>query len=64
MAKDMSIGKYISLEEAQKEKKIDRFAKAHPSKGDKKLFDKVLGAMAKKPQSGGQTSGSSRRRED
>lgn len=44
----MSTGKYISLEEARKEKKLERFAKEHPSEGDKKLFDKLFNAMAKK----------------
>jgi len=51
----MSTGKYISLEEARKEKKLDRFAKEHPSEGDKKLFDKLFNAMAKKKPEGGKT---------
>lgn len=42
----MSIGKYISLEEARKKKLLERFAKEHPSKGDKKAFDTLLGNMA------------------
>jgi hypothetical protein len=53
----MSIGKYISLEEAQK-KQLARFAKEHPSKGDQKAFDELLSNMAqkkkpKKPSKGG-----------
>ena len=43
----MARGKYLSLEEARKLKKLDRFAKEHPTKGDKKLFDKLLNRMAK-----------------
>jgi len=47
----MSIGKYISLEEARKHGKLARFIKEHPSKGDKKVFDGLLASMAnnKKP---------------
>ncbi|MCH8347386.1 MAG: hypothetical protein IH901_02640 [Proteobacteria bacterium] len=51
----MSTGKHISLEEARKQKKLDRFCKEHPSKGDKKLFDRLFQAMAKKKPEGGQT---------
>ncbi len=48
----MSRGKYLSLEEAQKKNKqgkdkIDRFAKEHPSKGNKQVFDGIFNAMAK-----------------
>lgn len=43
----MSTGKYLSLEEARKAKKLDRFAKEHPSTGDGARFDDLLGAMAK-----------------
>ncbi len=43
----MSTGKYLSLEEARKEQKLDRFAKEHPSKGNKKVFDGLLDRMAK-----------------
>lgn len=42
----MSTGKYTSLEEARKQDKLDRFIKEHPSKGNEKTFDKLLGAMA------------------
>ena len=31
----MSTGKYLSLEEALKKNKLERFAKEHPSKGKK-----------------------------
>jgi hypothetical protein len=41
----MSIGKYLSLEEARKAKQLDRFAKEHPSEGNKNLFDKLFTAM-------------------
>jgi stalled ribosome rescue protein Dom34 len=43
----MSTGKYLSLEEARKKGLLKRFAKEHPSKGDEKLFDKLLDRMAK-----------------
>lgn len=36
----------MSLEEARRKGLLDRFAKEHPSKGDKKLFDKLFGRMA------------------
>ncbi len=42
----MSRGKYLSLEEARKSGKLRQFAKEHPSKGDKKLFNRLLDAMA------------------
>ncbi len=41
----MSTGKYMSLEEARKQGKLKRFAKEHPSKGDKKDFDSLLERM-------------------
>jgi hypothetical protein len=43
----MSTGKYLSLEEARKAKKLDRFAKEHPSTGDAARFGGLLDAMAK-----------------
>lgn len=52
----MSTGKYISLEEARNSGKLERFAKEHPSKGNALVFDDLLGAMAKTPESAGQTS--------
>ena len=44
----MATGKYLSLEEARKNGKLDRFCKEHPSKGKKKDFTGLLDAMAKK----------------
>jgi hypothetical protein len=43
----MSRGKYLSLEEARKTGKLDRFAKEHPSEGDRERFDRLLGEMSK-----------------
>jgi hypothetical protein len=44
----MSTGKYISLEEVKDDpKKLKRFIKQHPSVGNKKEFDELLGRMAK-----------------
>jgi hypothetical protein len=43
----MSRGKYLSLEEARKSGKLDRFAKEHPSEGDRKRFDRLLEEMSK-----------------
>ncbi len=56
----MSIGKYISLEEARKQKKISRFIKEHPSKGDLQRFKDLLHNMThniktKKPSKDGKT---------
>ena len=51
----MSIGRYVSLEEARKKKKLDRFISAHPSKGDKAKFEKLLGKMTKTRTKGGKT---------
>ena len=52
----MAIGKYLSFEEARKKGKLDRFAKEHPSKGSRSVFDKLFNAMAKKPVKAGRTS--------
>jgi hypothetical protein len=41
----MSVGKYLSLEESRKAKKLDRFAKEHPSEGDQERFERLLGKM-------------------
>lgn len=60
----MAIGKYLSLSEAQKRKLIPRFIKEHASTGDEDEFDRLLDAMAKRPESKDQTSDSSRRDED
>lgn len=51
----MSIGKYISLEEARKTGQLDRFIKEHPSKGNKGLFNRLLRA-AIKPEADPETS--------
>ena len=48
-------GKYLSLEEARKAKKLDRFAKEHPTKGSKKEFDSLLLRMAKSSKANGKT---------
>ena len=42
----MARGKYLSLEEARKSGKLDRFAKEHPSKGDRTLFFRLLDALS------------------
>ena len=42
----MSRGKYLSLEEARKSGKIDRFCEAHPSKADRARFKALLEAMS------------------
>ena len=53
----MSRGKYLSLEEARKDGKLNQFAKEHPSEGSEKAFDGLLDAMASgKPSKGTQTS--------
>ena len=57
----MSIGKYISLEEARKHKQLDRFAKAHPSNGDmgkllKGIENVAFNRPVKKTAKGGRTS--------
>ena len=43
----MAIGRYLSLEEAREKKKMERFMKEHPSKGDEVVFDDLLDRMAK-----------------
>ena len=43
----MSTGKYLSMEEARNQDKLERFAKEHPSKGHEKAFDTLFGRMAK-----------------
>lgn len=42
----MSRGKYLSLEEARKSRTLDRFAKEHPSAGDRDRFERLLKAMS------------------
>ena len=39
-------GKYLSLEEARRTKRLKQFAKEHESEGDEDKFDRLLGAMA------------------
>ncbi len=53
----MARGKYLSLEEARRMKRLDRFCKEHPSEGDEELFDRLLDVMAKpkKTEEGEQT---------
>lgn len=54
----MSRGKYLSLEEAQKEGKLERFATEHPAATDSERFDALLAAMAGgKPEAEGPSSG-------
>ena len=36
----MATGKYLSLEEARKQDRLDRFCKEHPSTGDRDQFDR------------------------
>jgi len=52
----MSIGKYISLEEARKKNKLGRFAKEHPNKADKKWFNELLDRMTRNLPTNDQTS--------
>ncbi len=44
----MARGKYLSLDEARKQSKLDQFAKEHPATGDSELFIGLLDAMAGK----------------
>ena len=41
----MATGKYTSLEEALKKKKLDRFIKEHPSDSNEEIFDDTLDRM-------------------
>jgi hypothetical protein len=54
----MSRGKHLSLEEARKTGKLDRFAKEHPSKADRTRFDRLLSEMSKTIEEDGETSSS------
>lgn len=45
----MSVGKYLSLEEARRNGLLKRFAKEHPSDGNEALFNALTDAMAEKP---------------
>jgi len=52
----MSRGKYLSLEEARKSGKLDRFAKEHPSETDKHRFDRLMEEMSKTTEEDEETS--------
>ena len=52
----MSRGKHLSLEEARKAGRLDRFSKEHPSTGERDEFDRALAAMLKGSGAGGETS--------
>ncbi len=43
----MAHGKYLSLEEARKSGKLDRFAREHPSTADRDRFERLLDAMSR-----------------
>ena len=60
----MSRGRYLSLPEARKKKQLDRFAKEHPSEGNADELNRIIGGMAKKPESTDQTKRPERDRED
>lgn len=57
----MSRGKYLSLEEARTKGLLDRFAKEHPSTGDKDAFDDILDGLIKNPSKASETSSRARR---
>lgn len=46
----MSRGKHLSLEEARKQGLLDQFAKEHPNEADAERFERLLEAMANKPE--------------
>lgn len=52
----MSRGKFLSLEEARNAGKLDEFCKEHPSKADRKRFNKLLNAMSQGVLEGEETS--------
>ncbi len=56
----MARGKYLSLEEARKMGKLERFAKEHASEGDAELFDRLL-EKAAEPRGSTAASGTSTR---
>lgn len=43
----MARGKHLSLEEARKQGKLDRFCKEHPETADKGRFERLLDAMCR-----------------
>jgi hypothetical protein len=52
----MSRGRFLSLEEARKSGKLDRFAQEHPSQADRVRFNRLLDAMSKGVLEGEETS--------
>jgi hypothetical protein len=52
----MSLGKYLSLEEARKNGKLDRFAKEHPMEANRDRFLRLLNAMSQGVLEGEETS--------
>ena len=52
----MSRGKYLSLEEARQDGKIDQFCKEHPSEADQDRFDRLLDLMSRGSLKGEETS--------
>jgi hypothetical protein len=52
----MSQGKYLSLEEARKQGKLDRFAKEHKAEGDREAFEGLLDRMSRNLPTNDQTS--------
>lgn len=52
----MSRRKYLSLEEARKSSRLDRFAKEHPSEADCDRFNRLLDAMSRGILEGEETS--------
>ena len=42
----MSRGKYLSLEEARQQEKLDQFVKEHPNEGDQEAFNALMKGMA------------------
>ena len=57
----MARGKYLSLEEARKQKRLmKQFCDEHPSEGDGEVFDRLFEAMAKgKPPKSSEEAGQS-----
>ncbi len=43
----MARGKYLSLEEARRSGKIERFCKEHPSEADRERFEWLLDAVCR-----------------
>lgn len=64
MVYQVSIGKYLSLEEARNVNDLRSFSKEHPSEGDIDAVLGILERMVKMPESADQTSDSKRLGED